>query len=70
MGFGAPDLVSFDGLNLFPLVAFAHFDNPDFKDVYRTILDHAAEKDVEFVTLKETQMIVVEGDMWKIIDSM
>ena len=68
MGFGAPDLVSFDSLNLFPLVAFAHFDNPDFKDVYRSILEYAPENDVEFVTLKETQMIVVEGDMWKIID--
>ena len=70
MGFGAPDLVSFDGLNLFPLVPFAHFDNPDFKDVYRSILDYAPENDVEFVTLKETQINFVEGDMWKIIDSM
>lgn len=66
----APDLASFDGLNLFPLLAFAHFDNPDFKDAYRSILAFALENDVEFVTLKEKQMIVVEGDMWKIIDSM
>jgi len=66
----APDLASFDGLNLFPLVTFAHFDNPAFKDVYRRILAYALENDVEFVTLKEKQLIVVDGDMWKIIDSM
>jgi len=65
----APHLTSFDGLDLFPLVAFAHFDNPDFKDVYRSILAYALENDVEFVTLKEKQMIVVDGDMWKIIES-
>ncbi len=65
----APDLASFDGLNLFPLVAFAHFDNPAFKDVYRHILAFALENGVEFVTLKEKQFIVVEGDTWKIIDS-
>ena len=70
MGSGAPDLVTFDGLNLFPLVAFAYFDNPDFMVVYQRILVYAPEIDVEFVTLKETQMIGVEGDMWRIIDSM
>jgi dipeptidase E len=65
----APDLTSFDGLNLFPLVAFAHFDNPDFKDAYRSILVYALDNDVDFVTLKEKQMIVVDGDLWKIVES-
>jgi len=65
----APKLGSFDGLNLFPLVAFAHFDNPDFRDVYRSILAYALEHDVAFVTLKEKQMIIVDGDMWKIVES-
>ena len=65
----APKLTSFDGLNLFPLVAFVHFDNPDFKDVYRRILSHALENGVGFVTLKEKQFIVVEGEFWKIIDA-
>lgn len=63
----APDLISFDGLGLFPLVAFAHFDNPDFKDVYRQILLYALENDVDFVTLKEKQFIVADGDSWKMV---
>jgi dipeptidase E len=63
----APDLTSFDGLGLFPMVAFAHFDNPDFKDVYRQILLYALENDVDFVTLKEKQFIIVDGDYWKIV---
>ena len=65
-----PNLASFDGLGLFPLVTFAHFDNPDFKDVYRQILAHALANDVGFVTLKEKQFIVVHGDSWRIIDAM
>ena len=65
----APDLGSFDGLGLFPLVAFAHFDNPDFKDAYRQILLFALENDVDFVTLKEKQFIIVDGDSWKIVST-
>jgi len=65
----APDLVSFDGLGLFPLVAFAHFDNPGFKDVYRQILLFALENDVDFVTLKEKQFIIVDGDSWRIVST-
>lgn len=65
----APELVSFDGLGLFPLVTFAHFDNPDFKDVYRQILAHALDNEVDFVTLKEKQFIAVDGDSWRIINA-
>lgn len=62
----APDLASYNGLGLFPLVAFAHFDNPDFKNAYRQILEDALERSVDFVTLKEKQFIIVDGDSWKI----
>lgn len=65
----APDLTSFDGLGLFPLIAFPHFDNPDFKDVYRQILAYALEHGVSFVTLKEKQFIVVDGNSWKIVNT-
>ena len=64
----APHLASFDGLNLFPLVAFAHFDNPDFKEVYQKILAYALQNDVDFVTLREKQFIAVDGDSWRIIN--
>ena len=30
----APELASFEGLGLFPLFAFAHFDSPDFKSFF------------------------------------
>lgn len=63
----APGLGSFDGLGLFPLIPFAHFDNPKFKDVYQKILAYSLENDVDFVTLKEKQFIVVDGDSWRII---
>ena len=64
----APDLDSFDGLGLFPLVPFAHFDNPDFKEVYQKILAYALQNDVDFVTLREKQFIAVDGDSWRIIN--
>ena len=66
----APELTSFDGLDLFPLVAFAHFDNPNFKAAYRQILAHALDNGVDFVTLKEKQFIVVDGESWRIINAM
>ena len=62
-------LESYDGLNVFPLVTFVHFDNPDFSDIYRKILMDALENDVAFVTLRDNQFIFVDGDTWKIIDS-
>lgn len=65
----APHLASFDGLGLFPLVTFAHFDNPDFREIYRKILFHALDNGVDFITLKEKQFIVVNGDSWKIISA-
>ncbi len=65
----APDLTSYEGLNLFPLVPFAHFDNPYFKAAYSEILAFSLEHDVPFVTLKEKQIIVVEGQEWRIVDA-
>jgi dipeptidase E len=62
-------LNSFDGLNVFPLLPFVHFDNPDYRDVYRQILNDALEKDVAFVTLRDNQFIFVDGDNWRIISS-
>ena len=65
----APNLTSFDGLNLFPLVPFVHFDNPDFKKYYRDILQYSQDNDVMFVTVKEKQFVFVESNKWRIIDS-
>lgn len=68
-----PDLTlslnSYDGLNVFPLVTFVHFDNPNFRDVYRKILMDALENDVAFVTLRDNQFIFVDGETWTVIDS-
>lgn len=63
------ELTSLDGLNLFPLLPFVHFDNPDYRDVYRKILNDALENDVAFVTLRDNQFIFVDGDRWQIIES-
>ena len=62
-------LESYDGLNVFPLVTFVHFDNPDFRDIYRRILMDALDNDVAFVTLRDDQFIFVDGETWKIIDT-
>ena len=62
-------LESYDGLNVFPLVTFVHFDDPGFRDVYRKILMDALENDVAFVTLRDNQFIFVDGNSWRVIDS-
>lgn len=62
-------LESYDALNVFPLVTFVHFDNPDFRDVYRKIVIDALENDVAFVTLRDNQFIFVDGENWRIINS-
>lgn len=66
---GAPDLTSYEGLNLFPLVPFVHFDHPDYKVYYKKILDYALENDVAFMTVKSGQFIVVEGEKWRLVES-
>ena len=63
------ELTSFDGLDVFPLLPFVHFDNPMFRDVYRKILADALENDVAFVTLRDNQFIFVEGGSWRIISA-
>lgn len=65
----APDLESFDGLDLFPLVTFVHFDHPDFKDVYKEIMNFALDNDVGFITLNENQFIFVEGENWRLVET-
>jgi dipeptidase E len=62
-------LESYNALNVFPLVPFVHFDNPDFKEVYRKIVLDALENDVAFVTLRDNQFIFVDGKNWRIISS-
>ena len=63
------NLDSFDGLNVFPLVTFVHFDNPAFRDVYRKILMDALENEVPFITLRDNQFIYVDGETWRVVDS-
>lgn len=63
------ELTSFDGLDVFPLLPFVHFDNPMFRDIYRKILADALENDVAFVTLRDSQFVFVEGDSWRIISA-
>jgi dipeptidase E len=62
-------LESYDALNVFSLVTFVHFGNPDFRDVYRKIVIDALENDVAFVTLRDNQFIFVDGENWRIISS-
>lgn len=65
----APHLASYEGLNFFPLVPLAHIDNPNFKSYYKDILNFALDHEISFVSLKETQFILVEGSKWQIIDT-
>jgi dipeptidase E len=60
---------SYDGLDVFPLATFVHFDNPDFRDAYRQIVIDALENDVAFVTLRDNQFLFVDGESWRIIDA-
>jgi dipeptidase E len=62
-------LESYGALNVFPLVPFVHFDNPDFREVYRKIVIDALENDLAFVTLRDNQFIFVDGKNWRIISS-
>lgn len=65
----APDLTSFEGLNLFPLLPLVHFGRPDFKEYHMGILRCAVDAGVTFVTVTEKQFIFVEGEKWRIVDA-
>ena len=64
----APNLTSFEGLNLFPFSTYAHFDAPWAKDVYKEILMFSIEKSKSFITLHDNQFIYVQGKKWQVID--
>lgn len=64
----APNLTSFEGLNLFPFSTYAHFDAPWAKDVYQEILKFSIDNSKSFITLHDNQFIYVQGEKWQVID--
>ena len=65
----APDLTSFEGLNLFPFATYVHFDAPWAKGVYKDILKFSLDNSKAFITLKDSQFIYVTGEKWEVIDA-
>ncbi len=64
----APNLTSFEGLNLFPFSTYVHFDKPWTKDVYQEILKFSIDNSKSFITLHDNQFIHVQGEKWQVID--
>ena len=64
----APNLTSFEGLNLFPFATYVHFDAVWAKDVYKEILDFSLEESKSFITLHDNQFIYVKGERRQVID--
>ena len=64
----APNLTSFEGLNLFPFSTYVHFDAAWAKGVYKEILKFSIEKSKSFITLHDNQFIYVQGEKWQVID--
>jgi dipeptidase E len=64
----APDLTSFEGLNLFPFATYVHFDAPWAKGVYKDILKFSLDNSKAFITLKDSEFIYVKGDNWRVVE--
>jgi dipeptidase E len=64
----APNLTSFEGLNIFPFSTYVHFDAPWAKDVYKDILKFSLDNNKSFITLRDNQFIHVKGETWQVID--
>ena len=64
----APNLTSFEGLNLFPFSTYVHFEAPWAKDVYEDILKFSLDNSKSFITLHDNQFIYVKGEQWQVID--
>lgn len=65
----APNLTSFEGLNLFPFSTYVHFDATWAKDVYEEILKFSLDNSKSFITLRDDQFIYVTGEKWQVIDA-
>lgn len=64
----APNLTSYEGLNIFPFSTYVHFDKPWAKEVYKDILKFSLDNSKSFVTLHDNQFIYVNGEHWQMID--
>lgn len=65
----APKIKGYEGLKLVDFVVFPHWGNDLFKDLYlNKRLEHAFTKKHKIILLTDNQYIVVEDDMYKIID--
>jgi dipeptidase E len=64
----APELNSYEGLNLFPFAPYVHFGAPWVKEVYKEILQFSLDNDKSFITLRDNQFIYVTGEKWQVID--
>ena len=64
----APNLTSFEGLDLFPFATYVHFDASWAKDVYKEILQFSLDNNKSFITLRDDQFIHVTGEQWRVID--
>lgn len=65
----APNLTSYEGLNLFPFSTYVHFDKPWAKDVYKDILKFSLDNSKSFITLHDNQFIYVQDEKWQVIDA-
>lgn len=63
----APDLKSFEGLELVNFIILAHFDESKNKDEYKNVVKKYKKLGYKFILLTDNQAIIVNDDKYEIV---
>lgn len=63
----APNLGSFEGLNLVDFIILPHYGKEKYKTKYEKIMKEYTAKDFKLITLTDQQAIIVEEEDYKVI---
>ncbi len=63
----APELKSFDGLNLVNFLVLPHYGNKKYSEKHQNIIKNYSNKGFDLVPITDEQSIIAEGDNYKIV---
>lgn len=65
----APNLKTYESLNLVNFVVLPHYGNEKHREKYQKIIDDFKNREFKLITLTDEQAIIVEGDNYQIVES-
>lgn len=65
----APNLTSYDALHIIDFIIFLHYEDPDYQEQYKTIVEKWTKKGYNFKYLTNNQALIINGDSCKLVET-